>query len=110
MGNARGGIAALLGRTTPFARRPRVVPAQRTTGRVGRRALDARLRQLVVHLRAESVRRVDALLTGPPGGTPACRCRAVCVRLEPARAVQLRRKRAAAAGSGLPPHLRNGYA
>ena len=31
------------------------------TGRVGGRALDARLRQPVVHLRAESVRRVDAL-------------------------------------------------
>src|SRR5215203_3038807 len=110
MGNPRGGITALLGGTTAVARRPCAVLTQRTTGRLGGGALNARLRQLVVHLRAESVRGVNALLAVAPGAKAARRCRALCIWMEPACPVQLRRERAAPSGSGLPPHLRNGYA
>ena len=72
------------------------VRARRPPGRIGGRPLDARLRQPLVHLRAEPVCRADALRPVAAGAAAARRCRVLRLRLEPPRALQLGRGRAAA--------------
>ncbi len=81
----------------------------RTPRRFRRRALDARLRQPLVHLRAESVRRARAIAVAT--ATAAAHGRRVLrLRVEPSRALQLRRGRAAAGGRGVPSRLRIAHA